>query len=201
VVEGGPPRPQVKAGAGRTGTVVTPVPVRMVDGGAVRVQGQQPLPPQLPTLDQFVAIAVPPPAPNAGAGLPAAPGQVEAANSAAREAAVAAQRFVANAATAGVGQPVVVDEANAAAMRRPRRIDNMEIINGINPAIMASTNLIGEAIRVKGTSAAARVSRRLQRRVGPARRRPSMPSLNRFKSNVSLQLRLEIRCRLPTASG
>jgi hypothetical protein len=80
MVVGGPPCHQAQAGAGRTGMAVTPVPVRMVDGGAVRVQGQQPLRPQLPTLNKFVAMAVPPPAPNAGAGLSAAPGQAGAAN-------------------------------------------------------------------------------------------------------------------------
>ncbi len=137
---------------------MTLVPVCTVDCGAVQAQGQQPLPPQLPTLDKFVAMAVPPPAPNAGAGLPAAPGQVAAANNAARKAAVAAQCFVANAATAGVRQPIVVYEANAAAMRRPRCINNMEVIDRINHAIMALTNLIGEAIRGKGASAAVRVS-------------------------------------------
>ncbi len=157
-VEGGPPCPQAQAGAGRTGTVVTPVPVRTVDGGAIRVQGQQPLPPQLPNLDEFVAMAMPPPAPNAGAGLPAAPSQAGAANNAARKAAVEAQHFVPNAATAGVGQPIVVDEADAAAMRQPCFINNMEVIDGINRAIMALTKLIGEGVKAKGASAAVRVS-------------------------------------------
>jgi hypothetical protein len=49
VVEGSPPCPQAQR-------FVTPVPAHTVDGGAVRVQGQQPLPPQLPTLDKFVAL-------------------------------------------------------------------------------------------------------------------------------------------------
>jgi hypothetical protein len=159
VVQGGLSHPQAQAGAARTGTIVTPVPVRTVDGGAIRVQGQQPLPPQLPTLNEFVAMAVPPPAPNAGAGLPAAPGQAGAANNAVREAAVVVQCFVANAATAGVGQPIIVDEADAVAMHSPHRIDNMEVIDGINHAILASMNLIGEAIRMaKGASAAVKVS-------------------------------------------
>ncbi len=80
VVEGGPPCPQAQAGAACTGVVGTPVPVCMVDRGAIQVHGQQPLSPQLPTLNKFVTMAVPPLAPNAGAGLPAAPGQVGAAN-------------------------------------------------------------------------------------------------------------------------
>ncbi len=158
LVEGGPLCPQAQAVAAHTGAVVTPVPVRTVDGGAIQVQGQQPLPPQLPTLNKFVTMAVPPPASNAGAGLPAAPGQVGAANNAVRKAAVAAQHFVSNAATAGVGQPIVVDEANAAAMRWPCCIDNMEVIGRINHAILASTNMIKEAVRAKGATAAARVA-------------------------------------------
>jgi hypothetical protein len=80
VVEGGLPCPQAQAGAASTGVVGTPVPVCTVDKEAVQVHGQQPLSPQLPTLNKFVIMAVPPPAPNAGAGLPAAPGQVGAAN-------------------------------------------------------------------------------------------------------------------------
>jgi hypothetical protein len=109
VAEGGPPCPQAQAGAAHTGSVVTPIPIRTVDGGAVhcpaavRVQGQQQLPPQLPTLNKFATMPMPPPAPNAGAGLPAAPGQAGAANNAACKAAVVSQHFVANAATAGVG--------------------------------------------------------------------------------------------------
>jgi hypothetical protein len=63
--------------------VVSPIPVVPVvlaaDEGAilgqpaaVRVQVQPQLPLQLPTLGKFAAMAVPPPAPNAGAALPAA---------------------------------------------------------------------------------------------------------------------------------
>jgi hypothetical protein len=158
VVEGGPPHPQAQAGAARTGTVVTPVPVRTVNGGAIQAQGQMPQPLQVPTVDKFVAMAVPPPAPNAGAELPAAPGQAGTANNVACKVAVAAQRFVTNAAIAGVGQPIVVDEADAAAMHWPCHIDNMEVIDEINHAILALMNLIGEAIRAKGASAVVRVS-------------------------------------------
>jgi hypothetical protein len=80
VVEGGLPCPQAQAGAARTGAVGAPVPVCTVDKKAVQVHGQQPLSLQLPTLNKFVTMAVPPPDPNAGAGLPAALGQVGAAN-------------------------------------------------------------------------------------------------------------------------
>ncbi len=64
VVEGGPPRPQAQAGAAHTGVVVTPIPVRTVDKGAVQrpaavlVQGQQQLPLQPPTLNEYAAMAV-----------------------------------------------------------------------------------------------------------------------------------------------
>jgi hypothetical protein len=57
-----------------------------------------------------------------------------------------------------VGQPIVVDEANAAVMHWPHCIDNMEVIDRINHAILASTNMIGEVIRAKGAMAAARVA-------------------------------------------
>ena len=107
--------------------------------------GVQQVAPQLPTLGEFAAMPQPAPAPNTGP-LPGAPGQEGAANNAARARANAAQRFVANAATAGVGQPIVVDEADAAAMRRPRRTDNIEVIDGLNRAIIDSTKMIGEAL-------------------------------------------------------
>ncbi len=110
---------------------------------------------QLPTLKEFGAMAVPPPAPNAGAGMPAAPGQAGAANNATREQAVQAHRFVANAAMAGVGQPIIVDKANAAAMCWPRRINNMEVFNGLNWTILQSTAIIGEMIRARGATVAA----------------------------------------------
>jgi hypothetical protein len=35
-------------------------------------------------------------------------------------------------------------------MRRTRRIDNIEAIDGLNRAMMATTNMIGEAIRARG---------------------------------------------------
>jgi hypothetical protein len=87
------------------------------------------------------------PAPNAGArNLTAAPGPVGAANNAARARSVLAQRFVAKAATAGVGQPIVINEANAAVMRRPRCIDNIDVINGLNRAMLETTTMIREAL-------------------------------------------------------
>jgi hypothetical protein len=64
----------------------------------------------------------------------------------ARKATVVGQCFVANAATAGVGAPIIVDEADAAAMSRPRHTDNMEVIDGINHAILQSMSMIGEAL-------------------------------------------------------
>ena len=74
------------------------------------------------------------------------------------EAAVAAQCSVANAATPEVGQPIVVDEANAAVIHWPHCIDNMEVIDRINRAILASTNMIREVIRAKDATAATRVA-------------------------------------------
>ena len=132
-------------------TVVTPVQALAVvanDGG--QVVGQLAAPPQVPTLDE--AIPVPPPL-----NPPAAPGQVGAANNAARARAHAAHRFLANAATAGVGQPFVVDEADAAAMRRPRRIDNMDAIDGLNRAMNDTVRMIAESLgaRARGTATAA----------------------------------------------
>ncbi len=142
--------------------MVTPIPARAVEEGAnqppatvFQLGAQKVASPQLSTLGEFAAMAMPPPAYNTGAWLPAAPGQAGAANNAARKAAVAAQRFVANAATAGVGASIVVDETEAAAMRRPRRLDNMEVIDGINCAIIHLTTMIGEALKARGAAAVA----------------------------------------------
>ena len=96
--------------------------------------------------------APPLPTLNARAGLPAAPGQRGAANNATREQTVRAQRFVANAATAGVGPPIVIDDAKATAMHWPCCIDNMEVINGIN---FDSTAMLRDAIMARGHAAAA----------------------------------------------
>jgi hypothetical protein len=145
LAEGDPPCPHDR-------TVVTPIPVTMADEGAihwpasVRAQEQQQASPQLPTLGQFTTMVVPLPAPNAGAVLPAAPRQAGAVNNAARERAVLAQRLIADAARVGVGEPIVVDEVESAAMHQPRYIDNMEAVGGINCAILQSTAIIGDAI-------------------------------------------------------
>jgi hypothetical protein len=157
------PHPQAQAGAVHTGMVVTPVPVHAVEEGdnhpppatVFQLGAQQAAPLQLPTLGEFAAMAIPPPAPNAGAWLPAAPGQAVAANNAVHKAAVAAQRFVANAATAGVGPPIIVNKADAAAMCCPCCLDNMEVIDGINCAILQSTTMIGEALKARGAAAVA----------------------------------------------
>ncbi len=139
--------------------VVTPIPVCTVDEGAIhqpttifQIKEQQAVPPQLPSLEEFAAMDMPPPAPNAGAGLSAAPGHAGAANNGEHEAAVLVQHFVANAATAGLGAPTVVDEADTAATHYPCRKDIMEVIDGINCTILQSTAMIGEAIRARGTA-------------------------------------------------
>ncbi len=66
-----------------------------------------------------------------------------------------AQRFVANAVTAGVGAPIVVDEADTAAMHCPRCLINMEVIDGINCAILHLTTMIGEVLKARGATAVA----------------------------------------------
>ncbi len=149
VLAGVLPRPQAQAEAVHAGTVVTPVPVCTVEEGAIHLPAsvfqlgeQQAAPPQLPTLGEFAAMAMLPLAPNAGAWLPAAPGQAGAANNVTHEAAVAEQRFVANAVTARVGAPIIVNEADAAAMRCPHCIYNMEVFDGINLTILQSPSMI-----------------------------------------------------------
>ncbi len=76
-----------------------------------------------------------------------------AANNVVRKA-VLAQHFIAKTATAGVGAPIVVDEADAAVVHHPRCIDNMEVINGINCTNLQSMAMIREAIRARGAAAA-----------------------------------------------
>jgi hypothetical protein len=154
MAEGGPPQPCDR-------TIVTPLPVipvitAVVEGAvlgqlaAVRVQVELQLPLQLPTLGKCSTMAVPPPVPNTGAALPATPRQGGAANNAVQERAVLAQRFIANATTVGVGQPIIVNKANAAAICWPHHIDNMEVIDGINCAILQLAAMIGEAISARG---------------------------------------------------
>jgi hypothetical protein len=69
-----PPRVQAQPGAVHAGMVVTPVPAGAVEEGAnqpptavFQLGAQQAAPPQLPTLGKFAAMAMPPPAHNAGA--------------------------------------------------------------------------------------------------------------------------------------
>jgi hypothetical protein len=193
-----PPRPQAQAGSVRAGMVVTPVPAHTVEEGAnhppvavFQLEAQQAAPPQLLTFGEFAAMTVPPPAPNAGAWLPAASGQAGAANNAACKAAVAAQHFVANAAMAGVGAPIVVNEADTAAMRCPHRLNNMEVIDGINCAILQSMMMIGEALKARRTAAVAAN--------GPGGWRRLIASLSCFSSNASLLLRWASSCQSPTA--
>jgi hypothetical protein len=50
---------------------------------------------------------------------------------------------------AGVGAPIVVCEADTAAMHCYRRMDNMEVIDGSNRTILQSTLMIGEALKAK----------------------------------------------------
>jgi len=91
-------------------------------------------------------MGVPPPAGGGTGGrLPAAPGVNGPANN--RGCAVALQRqiFAANGATAGVGDPIVVDDVDAAAMRRTRRVDNMDAIDGINHAMLEATKMIASS--------------------------------------------------------
>ncbi len=109
----------------------------------------------VPTLDEFAIMAAHPLAPNAVEWLPAAPRWAGEANNAARKAAVAAQHIVANAAKAGVETPIVVDEADAAAMHCHRRLDSMEVIDVINSTILQSMLRIGEALKARGAAAMA----------------------------------------------
>ncbi len=85
------------------------IPVRGVvkEATTAAVQGDEQHVLQLPTLDKFEVMPVPPFAPNAGTILPAEPGQVGAANNGTKARAVANQGFLANTTTMAVGQPIV----------------------------------------------------------------------------------------------
>jgi hypothetical protein len=92
-------------------------------------------------------MAVPPSAGGGHGGrLPAAPGVNGPANNRGRAVALQRQIFAANGATAGVGDPIVVDDVDAAAMRRTRRVDNMDAIDGINRAMLEATKMIASTI-------------------------------------------------------
>ena len=139
--------------------IVTPPTADVTTNGdrAASTQQQQAAPPQLPTLLNLAAMAVPPSA-SAGGGtgtghLPAVPGLAGPANNRGRAVAIQQQRFAANAATAGVGAPIVVNETDAAGMRRNRRVDNMDAIDGINRAMLEATKLIASTIGRARTTA------------------------------------------------
>jgi hypothetical protein len=130
------PAPPAHVGEG----LVTPIQAAEGAGGeqpAHIVQRQQRgPPPPLPTLSKFAVMPVPPPpiaANNKAAALPAAPGQAGVANNAAREAAVPNQQYIAAAVTAGLGPPmVVVDEVNAALVRRPHNTNRSDVLDNLN---------------------------------------------------------------------
>ena len=145
------PAPPARVGEG----VVTPIQAAEGAGGeqpARIIQRQQRgPPPPLPTLGEFAVMPVPPPiaANNAAAALPAAPGRAGAANNAAREAAVRNQQYIAAAATAGVGPPMVVDEVDAALMRRPRNIDRSDVLDNLNRGFLRTTDSLVTLFRAR----------------------------------------------------
>jgi hypothetical protein len=56
------------------------------------------------------------------------------------------QQRVANAAVAGVGGVIYIDEVEAETMRRPRNRDNIDALDGINSAMLQATRMISAAI-------------------------------------------------------
>jgi hypothetical protein len=56
------------------------------------------------------------------------------------------QQRVANAAVAGVGGVIYIDEVEAKTMRRPRNHYNIEALDGINNAMLQATRMISQAI-------------------------------------------------------
>ena len=127
--------------------VITPPTANTTNGPRPAPLQQQPPPPQLPTLQGLAAMPVPPPAGGGTGGrLPAAAGVNGPANNRGRAVALQHQIFAANGATAGVGGPIVVDDVDAAAMRRTRRVDNMDAIDGINRAMLEATKMIASTI-------------------------------------------------------
>ncbi len=74
--------------------------------------------------------------------LPAHPGPAGAASNLARM----NQQHVANAAVAGVGGVVYIDEVEAETMRRPLNRDNIDALDGINSAMLQATRMISAAI-------------------------------------------------------
>ena len=88
------------------------------------------------------AAVLPPPAANNL--LLAHPGPAGAANNLA--ASRQNQQRVANAAVAGVGGVIYIDEVDAESMCHPRIRDNIEALDGINNAMLQATRMISQAI-------------------------------------------------------
>ena len=127
--------------------VITPPTANTTNGPRPALLQQQPPPPQLPTLQGLAEMAVPPPAGGGHGGrLPAAPGVNGPANNRGCTIALQRQIFAANGATTGVGDPIIVDDVDAATMRRTRRVDNMDAIDGINRAMLEATKMIASTI-------------------------------------------------------
>ncbi len=127
--------------------IVTPPTANTTNGPQPAPLQQQPPLPQLPTLHGLAAMAIPPPAGSSTGGhLPEAPSVVGPGNN--RGCAVALQRQICAAigATAGVGDPIVVNEFDAAAMRCTSWVENMDAINGINRAMLEAMVMIVSTI-------------------------------------------------------
>jgi hypothetical protein len=86
-------------------------------------------------------------------------------NNVMRSQAVAAQHFVTNAATMGVGQPIIVDKANAAAILWPCWIDNIKVIDCLNRA-MLEMMMMHEVLHAQGVVMAVSTEGRRGRRGG-----------------------------------
>ena len=101
--------------------------------------------PLLPLLEGATGggAAVPPP-PAANNLLLAHPGPAGAANNLA--ASRQNQQHVANAVMAGVDGVIYIDEVEAESIRRPRKRDNIEALDGINNSMLQATRMISQAI-------------------------------------------------------
>jgi hypothetical protein len=128
--------------------IVTPPTANARTNGAQSTSTQQQqTSPQLPTLQNIVAMAVVPHSAGNGAVslvvylqflIP--PGQAGHANNRGNAYAIQQQRFAANAVMAGVLEvPIVVNEADTAAIRCTHRVNNMDAIDGINRAMLEVT--------------------------------------------------------------
>ena len=118
--------------------------------------------------------AVPPPPP-ANNLLPAHPGPAGAANNLA--ASRQRQQRIANAAVAGVGGVIYIDEVDADSMCHPRNHDNIEAIDGINHAMLQATRMISQAIgRAQPPAAAAVVAPTSQKPLLDLQNLPCFPA-------------------------